>query len=56
MNSSTQAGMAIKTIVGLLVGLALASVRFAEAQQQQISGKQTGLYLSQSEPDVGVSE
>jgi len=33
--------MAIKTIVGLLVGLALASARFAEAQQQlEISGKQ----------------
>jgi hypothetical protein len=45
MNRSKQGGMAIKTIVGLLVGLALASVRLAEAQQQ-ISGKQTGLYLS----------
>ena len=33
MNRSKQAGMAIKTIVVLLVGLALASVRFAEAQQ-----------------------
>ncbi len=35
MNRSKQAGMAIKTIVVLLVGLALASVRFAEAQQQR---------------------
>jgi putative ABC transport system substrate-binding protein len=33
MNRSTQAGMAIKTVVVLLVGLALASVHSAEAQQ-----------------------
>src|SRR4030095_15440080 len=33
MNRSKQAGMAIKTIVVLLVSLALASVRLAEAQQ-----------------------
>ena len=33
MNRSKQAGMAIKTIVVLLVGLTLASVRLAEAQQ-----------------------
>jgi len=33
MNRSKQAGMAIKTIVVLLVGLALASVRLSEAQQ-----------------------
>src|SRR4030095_15510702 len=33
MNRSKQAGMAIKTFVVLLVGLALASVRLAEAQQ-----------------------
>jgi len=33
MNGSKQAGMAIKTIVVLLVGLTLASVRLAEAQQ-----------------------
>jgi hypothetical protein len=39
MNRSKQAGMAIKTVVALLVGLALASVHHAEAQQQ-ISGKQ----------------
>ena len=36
MNRSKQAGMGKKIIVVLLVGLALASVRFAEAQQQQI--------------------
>src|SRR5262245_46165559 len=34
MNRSKQAGMAIKTIVALLVGLAFASVRFVDAQQQ----------------------
>jgi putative ABC transport system substrate-binding protein len=34
MNRSKEAGMAIKTIVVLLVGLALASVHPAEAQQQ----------------------
>jgi putative tryptophan/tyrosine transport system substrate-binding protein len=33
MNRSKQAGMAIKTMVVLLVGLTLASVRLAEAQQ-----------------------
>ena len=33
MNRSKQAGMAIKTIVALLVGLALASVHLADAQQ-----------------------
>ena len=33
MNGSKQAGMGKKTIVVLLVGLALASVRLAEAQQ-----------------------
>ena len=33
MNGSKQAGMAIKTIVVLLVGLTLAYVRLAEAQQ-----------------------
>ena len=33
MNRSKQAGMVIKTVVVLLVGLALASVRLAEAQQ-----------------------
>jgi putative tryptophan/tyrosine transport system substrate-binding protein len=33
MNRSTQAGMAKKTVVVLLVGLALASVRLSEAQQ-----------------------
>jgi hypothetical protein len=33
MNRSKQAGMPIKSIIILLVGLALASVRFAEAQQ-----------------------
>ena len=33
MNRSKQAGMANKTIIGLLVGLALASVHLAEAQQ-----------------------
>jgi putative tryptophan/tyrosine transport system substrate-binding protein len=33
MNRSKQSGMGIKTIVVLLVGFALASVRLAEAQQ-----------------------
>jgi hypothetical protein len=33
MDRSTQAGMGIKTIVALLVGLALATVHHAEAQQ-----------------------
>ena len=33
MNRSKQAVMAIKTVVALLLGLALASVHFAEAQQ-----------------------
>jgi hypothetical protein len=33
MNSSKQAGMAFKPIIILLVGLILASVRLAEAQQ-----------------------
>ena len=33
MNRSKQAGMSMKTIVVLLVGFALASVRYAEAQQ-----------------------
>jgi len=33
MNGSKQAGMAIKTIVILLIGFALASVRYAEAQR-----------------------
>jgi putative ABC transport system substrate-binding protein len=33
MNRSKQAGMAIKTVVALLVGLALTLVRLAEAQQ-----------------------
>jgi putative ABC transport system substrate-binding protein len=33
MNRSKQAGMSIKTIIVLLVGLALASVRLAEAQE-----------------------
>jgi putative ABC transport system substrate-binding protein len=33
MNRSKQAGMAIKTLIVLLVGLALGSVRPAEAQQ-----------------------
>jgi hypothetical protein len=41
MNRSKQAGMDKKPTVILLLGLALASVRFAEAQQQlEISGKQ----------------
>jgi hypothetical protein len=39
VNRSKQAGMDIKTVVVLLVGLVLASVHHAEAQQQ-ISGKQ----------------
>ena len=34
MNRSKQAGMAIKTVVALLVSLALASVHLAEAQQK----------------------
>jgi hypothetical protein len=33
MNRSKQTAMAIKTIIALLVGLALASVDIAEAQQ-----------------------
>ena len=33
MNRSKQAGMAKKTMIVLLVGLALASVHLAEAQQ-----------------------
>ena len=36
MNRSKQAGMAIKTIVALLVGLALTSVHLAEAQQAKV--------------------
>ena len=35
MNRSKQAGMSTKTVVALLVGLALASVRVADAQQQR---------------------
>ena len=35
MNRSKQAGMAIKTMVALLMGLALASVHLAEAQQSK---------------------
>ena len=35
MNRSKQAGMAIKTIVVLLVGLALAFIHLAEAQQSK---------------------
>jgi hypothetical protein len=33
MNGSKQAGMAIKTVVALLITLALASVHLAEAQE-----------------------
>jgi hypothetical protein len=36
MNRSKQAGMTVKTIVVLLVGLALASVRLAEAQPTKV--------------------
>jgi hypothetical protein len=36
MNRNKQAGMAIKTVVALLVGLALASIHLAEAQQSDI--------------------
>jgi putative tryptophan/tyrosine transport system substrate-binding protein len=39
MNHSKQAGMAIKTIIVLLVGLALASVHLAEGQQQATMAK-----------------
>jgi hypothetical protein len=35
LNRSKQAGMATKTIIVLLVGLALTSVHLAEAQQQK---------------------
>ena len=35
MNRSKQAGMPIKTIIVLLIGLALASVHAAEAQQAE---------------------
>ena len=35
MNRSKQAGMPIKTIIVLLIGLALASVHAAEAQQKK---------------------
>ena len=48
MNRSKQAGMAIKPVVILLVGLALASVRFAEAQQPTGKVKRIGFMATGS--------
>ncbi len=48
MNRSKQAGMATKTIIGLLLSLTLASVRVTEAQQAKKVSR-IG-YLSNSDP------
>jgi hypothetical protein len=43
MNRSKQGGMAIKTIIVLLVGLALGSVRLAEGPEETSQGSQASV-------------